>query len=73
MPVTDVSATASDQPLAVVAGPELSSRASHGIPRVDRPRAIAPNARTIPMTLVRTTGLVKADPISPQNGTSQTV
>ena len=34
---------------------------------------MAPNARTFEMTRVRTTGSGNAEPISPQNGTSQTV
>ena len=73
MPMTEVMKTASDQPALVVSGPKLSSRASHGIPSVASPRAIAPNARTRPITRVRAAGSVNAEPMSPQNGTSHTV
>jgi hypothetical protein len=73
MPRREVTKTASDHPVPVVSGPKLSRRASHGIPRVERPSAMAPNALTIPMTRVRAVGFSNADPMSPQNGTSQTV
>ena len=73
MPRNDVMNTASDHPLLVVSGPKLSRRASQGIPSVARPSAMAPKARTIPMTLVRSVGSAKAEPMRPQNGTSQTV
>jgi uncharacterized protein YggE len=62
-----------DQPEAVVSVPALRARASQGMPSVAIPSAIAPNARTNPMTLVRVGASTKADPIKPQNGTSHTV
>ena len=73
MPRTDAAATASVHPVAVVSGEKLSARASHGIPSVASPSAIAPNARTCAMTPVRSFGSGKAEPMRPQNGTSHTV
>ena len=73
MPTTDATATAIVQPVAVVSPLKLKASASHGIPSVARPSAIAPNARTCEITPVRSVESGKADPIRPQKGTSHTV
>ena len=70
IPAIAITATARDQPAAVVSGAKLKAAARVGAPRVDRPMAMAPNARTLPMTRARRAGSGNAEPMRPQSGTS---